>query len=605
MSGVPICKFFEQGRCSYGNHCKYQHIQRHNTFGGPSQQQQQQSRDNYLPATVDAINADLTESMASSGTMWILSSYGPGKNPPCQLIDEKDVSFEEMRVMAYQAQAEGTLPAYEQHWNNLNSQAQMQIQSILSNLQGAINFLNQAQQNRESKYRYNTPGGEHQGPMPQFGQPLQQQQNNANPFGQPAAAPAQANPFGQPQSAFGQPTQPTSAFGQPSPFAAAASTTQQPTPAFGQPTFGQPSAPQSAFGQQSTGQSAFGQTSTLGAAPKSAFGQPAFGQTSTPQSAFGQTSTPQSAFGQSSFGAAVPKPAFGQPAFGQSTALGASQASPFSQSQQQTSAFGQPSALGGATSAFGQPSALGATTSAFGQPSALGGATSAFGQPSILGGAGPKPAFGQSGFGQSAFGQSSVIGQSQSPFAAAAAAQQQQPQAAVNPFGQPQQQPQTAVNPFGQPQQQSQTNAVNPFGQPQQQPQSAAVNPFGQPQQQPDNKASPFSQQNVFQNAQQSTAVNPFGQPAASAAAQPAPVNAFAQMGQQQQQQAPTSAFSQANPFQQGAAQQAPASPSAKKAGKWDDPEIQYTQQEIQAFQAPYFTLGMIPTVAPPRELCF
>jgi hypothetical protein len=79
-------------------------------------------------------------------------------------------------------------------------------------------------------------------------------------------------------------------------------------------------------------------------------------------------------------------------------------------------------------------------------------------------------------------------------------------------------------------------------------------------------------------------------------------------MGQQQQQQAPTSAFSQANPFQQGqqgAAPQAPASPTAKKTGKWDDPEIQYTQQEIQAFQAPYFTLGMIPTVPPPRELCF
>lgn len=66
----------------------------------------------FLPATVDSINVDLTESISSSGSMWILSSYGPGKNPPCQLIDGKDVSFEEMRVMAYQAQAEGTLQAY-------------------------------------------------------------------------------------------------------------------------------------------------------------------------------------------------------------------------------------------------------------------------------------------------------------------------------------------------------------------------------------------------------------------------------------------------------------------------------------------------------------
>ena len=45
--------------------------------------------------TVEIIKLDLTEKPT-----WILSSYGPGKDPPCQLIDGKDVSPEEMRLLA-------------------------------------------------------------------------------------------------------------------------------------------------------------------------------------------------------------------------------------------------------------------------------------------------------------------------------------------------------------------------------------------------------------------------------------------------------------------------------------------------------------------------
>jgi hypothetical protein len=61
----------------------------------------------YLAATTENLSVDLTEK-----PMWILSSYGPGKNPPCQLIDGKDVSFEEARVMAYQCQEEGNFVVY-------------------------------------------------------------------------------------------------------------------------------------------------------------------------------------------------------------------------------------------------------------------------------------------------------------------------------------------------------------------------------------------------------------------------------------------------------------------------------------------------------------
>lgn len=61
----------------------------------------------YLPATIDSVSIDIAEK-----PIWILSSYGPGKNPPCQLIDGRDISFEEARMMAYQSQAEGNPAAY-------------------------------------------------------------------------------------------------------------------------------------------------------------------------------------------------------------------------------------------------------------------------------------------------------------------------------------------------------------------------------------------------------------------------------------------------------------------------------------------------------------
>jgi len=64
----------------------------------------------YSAATAESISSDLVEK-----PMWVLSSYGPGKNPPVQLIDGKDVSFEEARVLAYHCQAEGNLASYVRH----------------------------------------------------------------------------------------------------------------------------------------------------------------------------------------------------------------------------------------------------------------------------------------------------------------------------------------------------------------------------------------------------------------------------------------------------------------------------------------------------------
>lgn len=57
--------------------------------------------------TIDSIKLDMVEP-----PIWLLSSYGPGKDPPSQLIDGKDVSIEEMRLLAYTAQAQGNAQLY-------------------------------------------------------------------------------------------------------------------------------------------------------------------------------------------------------------------------------------------------------------------------------------------------------------------------------------------------------------------------------------------------------------------------------------------------------------------------------------------------------------
>lgn len=48
-----------------------------------------------LPSA-DMIKADMNEL-----PQWIISSYAPGKDPPTQLINNADLSFEEARLLFY------------------------------------------------------------------------------------------------------------------------------------------------------------------------------------------------------------------------------------------------------------------------------------------------------------------------------------------------------------------------------------------------------------------------------------------------------------------------------------------------------------------------
>jgi nucleoporin NUP42 len=425
--------------------------------------------------TGETIKDDLT----GDRPIWPLSSYGPGKNAPLQLMEgDVEQSPEEMRVRHYLAVAKGNPQESVQLEAQFAAKANEAIQRILADVNGAIKYIIDGKDQHPNRLDMQNNGSN--------AQPAQQQ----NAFGAPAAAPAPvaASGFGQPSgmgqqgSAFGKP-----AFGQP-----AAQSTFGQASAFGkpsQPGFGQASAVGgggSAFGQpsQPAQNSGFGQPSAIGGGAASAFGQPSAPGQST---GFGQPSqVGKPAFGQSAFGqpSQPAQPAFGQaskPAFGQASAAGQpNNASPFGAAATQPSGFAQAAAQ--PATGFGQPSAFGAAAN---KPNPFSG-----------------PAIGQ-------------LQQKPSPFGAAPnnASQQQQanpfgasPQPAQSAFGQPSQ-PAAQQNPFGT----GASNAPKPaFGQPTQ----PAASAFGQPSQ-PTAAAHTFSGPAVGQlqgqPQQQATGFQPSG----------------------------------------------------------------------------------------------
>ncbi|KUI66138.1 Nucleoporin AMO1 [Cytospora mali] len=376
----------------------------------------------------DTIQKDLAEERPS----WLLSAYGPGRDAPEQLWGGYPVeqSFEEMRLHYITGEASGNAQGALSDIQSLWGQAQQKIQTALGNLDGAINFVLQAQNthpNRHDICQQNSipsTGEFAVGKRPislASGQPANAFSSGATSggaFGKPSALGQNANPFSTGGgSAFGRPSVPaqSSPFGQPSALGSGGS------------PFGQPSA-------LGGGGGAFGQPSPLGQSP-SPFGQPsALGQKSA--TGFGQPS----ALGQkpSAFGS----PAFGQPAqpaqsggFGQPSQLGA-KPNPFSAGTATTSA----SPFGAAPS----PSPFGAnnTSSPFGQ-NAQQAASSPFGQPASTTSASP-------------------FGQSQQPTTPEVSMDTAGPTPASNPFGAAGNTTAAPANPFGQP---AQPAASNPFAQ--------------------------------------------------------------------------------------------------------------------------------------------
>lgn len=327
--------------------------------------------------------------------MWIFSAYAPGKNAPVQLIGgpEREQSFEEMRAIHYAAEAAGNPQQAVQDANSLYVAVEAQIQTILNDVDGAIKYVLEAENQHPN--RLDVVEGKAEAAAP-FGQPL----SSSSPFGQvgqtqnPAfGQPSQSSPFGQPLQTAAAP-----AFGQPSALG-------QQTPAFGQPAFGQPSVPgqQPAFGQPAFGQPALGQPSAAGQSPFAQIGA--------------QSSTQQNPFGQAA----------------------AQGASPFAQvgaQTQQPTPFVQPQPQAQTASPFGQP-AQPTKPNPFGQPQAAQSATP-FGQ------LGATPNQQQTGFGAASTNPSS-FGQQQAPPG------QQAPQTNVTPATQQNQVPQKLTSWKGRP----------------------------------------------------------------------------------------------------------------------------------------------------------
>ncbi|KIW75128.1 hypothetical protein Z517_11900 [Fonsecaea pedrosoi CBS 271.37] len=443
---MVVCKYFLQGNCKFGANCRNEHpgggggfanqnrfgALSGNRFGGGNGSNGKAPRRDAWQFNPDDIPNDL--GAGKGRPKWILSAYGPGRNPPASLLVENEFSSEEVRARFYELASQGKENEGDQEAIALWNKAEQSINQILSNARDVEKFVLDAEKKRPNRDDFTQMDGTKS--RDQFIKDFESQSAGSNafgggtttgggfgtssttsPFAKPAASsfgqPAQASgfgtsPFSKPafgQSGFGTGSSTNSPFGKPS-IGSSSSPFAKPafgSPGFGQSSFGQPSQPTSSFGQPSQPTSTFGQPSQ----PSSGFGQPAFGSSgfgSTPQKNPFAPATASSGFGQ------TPSP-FGQPAQSGST---------FGQPSQPTSAFGQPSQP---SSTFGQPSQPAST---FGQPSQP---SSAFGQPSQ-----PTPAFGQpSAFGKPAFGQPTpAFGQAPQ----ATSGFGQAPASTTSPFGQ-------------------------------------------------------------------------------------------------------------------------------------------------------------------------
>ncbi|KAI9768780.1 MAG: hypothetical protein M1835_006811 [Candelina submexicana] len=334
---MAVCKFYQEGRCKFGERCKFEHprnynsVQGQNRFSALQSSESNSASNRAVPAfggsagtrsvpyslSKDVIHNDLAKELPQ----WILSAYGPGRDAPIQLFGgfPREQSFEEMRLHHYLAAAVGNEQQALQEAQGLVNNAQQQNQAALNDLDGAIKFIVDGVNNHPNRLDIcaasKSPNASNTQPQTSYPQPNL-------PSIRPTITNGTAPMFGQPQGSFGQPS----------------------TPAL-PPTFSQPIQINSQLPNEASGPSSFGRPSQLGANP-----------------GFGQPSQLGGGFGQPTQLGSKPNP-FGPPSqLGGNTAFGQpsqpnpiSQANPFTQHATAANGFstqGRTTTNGG----FGQPS---------------------------------------------------------------------------------------------------------------------------------------------------------------------------------------------------------------------------------------------------------
>ncbi|KAK9381884.1 uncharacterized protein V2V93DRAFT_368145 [Kockiozyma suomiensis] len=499
----PICKFYARGHCTKGNACRFRH-------DGPTGLSP--SNVGVLDSSIRVTEDDKAElaQMMKTPPVFFFSSYAVSKGAHRGIINNRDISPEELRAAYCEAKDSGQEQLYYKLEDTARQDMLTLFQFIASDTARAVKYVEMARQRPDSEVRDYLPRDELQnenapGPLAtryfqgdksvleqlraQLDNSATASANTGGPFGGSGAGnlvgPNAVSPFGslstptQRQQQQQSPAMFGNNNGNPSTFSgfgnnSNSNSQQSPFSGFASNSGGSNNNP-SPFASGNT-QSAFGASSATKLPPPpgqnaaSAFGQTSFGSFANKSSPFGALAaagTPSSqqaspAFGQSSFGqqqqaaAASPSPAvpFGG-GFGQGSAFGVKPTAP---------AFGQ-STFGSSATNNSQPSTA-APTSAFGS----------------MNNNQTKPVFGSSGFGQSpAFGQSSGFGSapaSNSPAPAfgsgsafgsgnafgskpAAPAFGQSAFGATHTFGS---QPNTSSSPFGGAKTDNKEGTTKPFG---------------------------------------------------------------------------------------------------------------------------------------------
>lgn len=344
-SNIP-CKYFQQGKCTRGNSCKFAHVYVNNTGPSQSQSRGQESgiseTDNYKnfvnPNSIGRIEKTILADLVDAKSFQkkpLGSAYSYGTPCTVNLINGRDYSPEESRLQFYEAQKKGLLNQYEYEMNAREKDMEKCFAHINSHPDWAARFLQKntkelmetgqiTMKNDFVNFPLDLTGQVYDNTKPAstFGSNPFSTGKSASPFGN---AVANVNPgafgqtsFGSNNSGFGSGVGATSAFG---------------TPSLG-----------NINGNTQTSGGVFGKPMFNAASSSSAFGATATSATNNIINSAESPANSNSLFGRSQFGVGPANPSvngvFGRPSFG---------ASPFG--NQQPAAFGSNAATG----AFGAP----------------------------------------------------------------------------------------------------------------------------------------------------------------------------------------------------------------------------------------------------------